>query len=144
MQSKHIKGSKECYLSGQKHNLQVFGGNPLLSSCKTKISGLKCAHIRACRQYNYLMVLYQICFQYYTFWQKSFHVLARRGKKAFMISNLALLLVVFRVTARQAYGSKRVNHSLAGKLFLSRSVSVPEKRHLTFDSAFFFWGVFLH
>ena len=28
--SKHIKGSKERYLLGQKHNLQIFGVTPLI------------------------------------------------------------------------------------------------------------------
>jgi len=28
--SKHMKGSKECYLLGQKHNMQIFGVIPLI------------------------------------------------------------------------------------------------------------------
>ena len=28
--SKHINGSKECYLLGQKHNLQIFGVIPFV------------------------------------------------------------------------------------------------------------------
>ena len=36
--SKQIKGSKECYLLGQKHKLQIFGDNPLYQATKRHLT----------------------------------------------------------------------------------------------------------
>ena len=37
-QDPDIKGSSECYLLGQKHNLQFFGDNPLCQATKQHLN----------------------------------------------------------------------------------------------------------
>ena len=38
IRSKHVKGSEEHYLLEQKHNLQMFGGNPLYQATKRPLN----------------------------------------------------------------------------------------------------------
>ena len=73
--------------------------NPLTAPAR-KFSWLKSAHIHTCKQHIWWAYNKSI-FSTVDFGYKSFHVLVRRRGKALMISNVALLLVVFRVTVRQ-------------------------------------------
>ena len=61
-----------------------------------KISGLKSAH-------NYTRLQVVSTFSIVHFDRKPFTCWCEGGKKALMVSSLALLVVVFRVTARQAW-----------------------------------------
>ena len=75
--------------------------NPI-SAPAGKISGLKSAHIHTCKQYSTfddrITNLNTVNFDRNLIW-----MLMLNGRKSLMISNLALLLVVFRVAAREAW-----------------------------------------
>ena len=72
----------------------------LASACK--ISGLKSAHIHACQQYIYDGLITNLLLIQCVLIGIHLRVQAK-GKKALMISDLTLLLVVFRETARQPW-----------------------------------------
>ena len=85
---KHLK-SRACVDRFQATSLQLK-----ITAPACKISGLKSAHIHACNGPI-------STFNTVHFYKKSFHVLSK-GEKVLMISNLALLLVIFRMSARHA------------------------------------------
>ena len=60
-------------------------------------------------------------------------MLVRKAEKALMISNLALLLVVFRVTARQAWQLKLCGREATSDLQVSREITplfLPQSIHV--------------
>ena len=67
-----------------------------------KMSALKSVHIHACRQYIWWSYN-KSSFDTVHFDRNHFTCSCKGEKKALMISDLALLLVAFRVTARQAW-----------------------------------------
>ena len=70
------------------------------SACKR--SGLKSAHIHACKEYIWWSYN-KSHFQYCVYSQKPFTCSCVGGRNAFMVSVLALLLVVLRMTAGQTW-----------------------------------------
>ena len=86
--------------------------NPF-TALEWKVSGLKNArtHLKTV----YFLVLKHIYFQCYSFWWKSFDMPVqnkqKQTKKCLRVSNLALLLVVFK----WHHGSEGVNHESVGR-----------------------------
>ena len=76
--------------------------NPFAASA-CKISGLKGTHIHACKQYIWRYYNYST-FSIVRFDRNPFMRSSKVGKKALIISNLAFVLVVLRVTAWQWKG----------------------------------------
>ena len=88
--------------SCQHESLLGVQSNPFTVPASS-ISGLKSTHIHSFKQHVWRSCNKSL-FQYCAFWQKPFYVLMRRERrKALTVSSLAVLVVVFRVTARKAW-----------------------------------------
>ena len=83
------------------HTACLFCFNPFAAPA-CKISGLKMAHIHACKQYIWWSCN-KSTFNTVHFGRNPLTCSWDEGGKALMVSNLALLLVVFRVMARHAW-----------------------------------------
>ena len=95
--SESLKGS--CL--GLYSHASFFISNPFTATA-CKISGLKSAHIHSSRQYIWWSCN-KSTFNTVQFDRNHLACSGEGGKKASMVSNLALLWVVFRMTAQQAW-----------------------------------------
>ena len=96
-----LKDSLEQVGSAALSLLQELKFNPFTAPA-CKISGLKSAHIHACKQYV-SWSCNKSTFSIVRFDRSPFTCSWKGGKKAVMASDLALLLVFFRVTVWQAW-----------------------------------------
>ena len=103
-----------------------FAINPFTTPAG-KISGLKSAHIHPSKQYIWRSYN-KSTFSTVHFDRNPFTCSCKGGKKGLMISNLALLLVVFKVTVQQARQWK--SSSAQPKISETKLVDEPPNPHL--------------